>query len=89
MKLSSILPNGPDCWTAQPVLFCNHEGTFVADVIVTPESVTVLSSEPVTPDKLNRKTNDQAAWRISDAHGGYWSPMRGRFVLPRKAVTRL
>lgn len=86
---TTTLPRIADAWDDQKVVFCNHEGYFVADVIVTYQAVTVIAKKPVSPQTLVRSNVDKAEWRIVDHLGGYWNPTRGRFVLPREAVTRL
>lgn len=83
----TTLPHGSDSWTKQKVVFCGHDGYFFADVIVTPFAVVVIASKPVIPGELIRPAVG-ADWKIVDYEGGYWSPSTGRFVLPRKAVTR-
>lgn len=87
----SELPNGPDAWTDQHILFCGHDGWFTGDVIITPFAVSVISRarNPVTPEKLTRTGLDGTQWHISEVHGGYWMPRKGVFLLPREAVTRL
>ena len=84
-------PNGPDRWSDVGIMFCNHEGWFKADLIITPEAVTVLTrnNRPVTPDTLRRTELERAEYRIVDHLGGYWNPGRGVFVLPRNALTLL
>lgn len=89
------LPSGPDGWPNAVILYCGHSATFVADIIVTPHAVTVIGK--VRGSKLNpigleygAAAVAKAAWHISDEFPGtYWNPANGRFVLPRKAVTKL
>ena len=86
------IPNGPDSWIDQNVLFGDHLGTFKAEVYVNPKSVAVIAKKaPVLSNSLKRKRTDleQAQWHISPDHGGNWNPSSGVFILPREALTRI
>lgn len=89
-KPTKAIPSGPDRWQNQRVMFCGHQGWFLAEVIVTRDAIVVIAEKPVRPDKLVRTELESATWHISDEFPGqYWSPTNGRFVLNRDAVTRL
>lgn len=86
------LASGPDCWADQVVLYCNHHGTFVADVVVTPFAVIVTTKKQRPVKDLNRTNVERANWHITEdlqEPGAYWNPSKGMFVLRRDAVTRL
>ncbi len=83
------LPNGPDAWTDQKVIFCGHEAWFNADVFITPFAVAVVAKKSPVENHLKRTALELARWHITDMNGGIWYPKKGVFLLPRESVTRL
>lgn len=72
------------------VLFCGHQGHFIADIFVVGDCNVVRASGRVTADNLDRTMLHAATHHISDYPvNGFWRPDLGVFVVPSKQVTEL
>jgi hypothetical protein len=73
------------------VLYCGHNGTFVADIIEIEGAVVVRPNGPVKLDRLKR---DMASVRAATHHltdsptAGFWRPDLGVFVVPAAQVKK-
>lgn len=73
------------------VMFCGHNGYFVADIYVIGDVAVVVTDGPVTGNKLNRSNElGPPTHHLSDFPcAGYWGQQRGIFVVPKFQVTVL
>lgn len=67
------------------VLYCGHNGYFVADIIEVGNAVVVRASAPVTPDNIIRdnRLGCPTHHLLDFPKPGFWSPKLGVFVVPR------
>jgi hypothetical protein len=71
------------------VLYCGHNGGFVADIFDFGEWNAVKANGPVTPSNIERK-NFVPTHHISDFPiSGCWAPERGMFFVPSSQVKEL
>jgi hypothetical protein len=71
------------------VLYCGHNGTFIADIFKVGNVNVVRANGKVTPDNISRPANG-ATHHLSDfPNGGFWRPDLGVFVVPENQVTEL
>jgi hypothetical protein len=71
------------------VLYCGHNGTFIADIVEIEGAVVVRSNGPVNLDKLDRSVTSvrHATHHLSDSPtAGFWRPDLGVFVVPAAQV---
>lgn len=73
------------------VLFCGHEGYFVADTIAVGNAVVVRASGPVTPANIVRDNRFGVATHhlVDFPKPGFWRPDLGVFVVPAKQLKKL
>lgn len=72
------------------VMFCGHDGWFVADIFEIKGVNVVKANGPVKIDKLVRGHNDKATHHLMDFPvAGAWMQDRGVFVVPAAQVTEL
>lgn len=71
------------------VMFCNHDGWFIADVHRIGNVNLVKAAQPVKAENIVRGRNSEATHHLSDGRGGYWKPLQGIFVVPASAVREL
>lgn len=72
------------------VMFCGHQGYFIADIHVV-GNVAVVVSAPVTPGGLCRDNEfgKPTHLMVDFPTGGYWKPSKGIFVVPVGQVRKL
>lgn len=71
------------------VLYCGHNGVFVADAYRVAGAVAVRANGPVTMDKLDRRESacKAATHHLSDFPvAGLWRPDIGVFVVPENQL---
>jgi len=72
------------------VMYCGHDGWFVADIFKIGEVNVVHAGGPVSGDTLVRGENHRATHYITDMPtAGFWKPRIGVFVVPRNQVWEL
>lgn len=79
------------------VMYCGHDGFFVADIFLVGNVNVVRANGPVTSGNIIRTDLDSATHHLRDFPlAGFWSPQKGIFVVPaaqvkvtRKRQTRL
>lgn len=72
------------------VLYCGHEGTFIADIWVVGNTNVVRANGPVTGNNLNRAKPVKASHHLRDwPNCGFWRPDLGVFVVPKSQVVEL
>jgi hypothetical protein len=69
------------------VLYCGHNGWFIADIFKIGNVNVVRANGEVTPGNINRQNLDEATHQIEDFPvGGFWRPDIGVFVVPEDQV---
>jgi hypothetical protein len=69
------------------VMYCGHQGFFVADIIEVADACVVRASGPVSPGNIVRTNLEAATHHIVDFPvAGYWKPEQGIFVVPAGQV---
>jgi len=74
------------------VLYCGHNGLFVADAYRVAGAVAVRANGPVTMDNLDRRGDaaKRATHHLSDfPTAGLWRPDLGVFVVPENQLREL
>jgi hypothetical protein len=75
---------------AAHVLFCGHDGFFLADIWKVGNVNVVRANGPVTPANVIRQNIGRATHRLLDfPEAGFWRPDLGVFVVPEKQVVKL
>ena len=71
------------------VMFCGHNGYFVADIRYIGNVAVVTASAPVDPATLirNRELGPATHVLVDFPASGYWSPRKGIFVVPADQVS--
>jgi hypothetical protein len=70
------------------VQYCGHNGCFIADIWEVGNANVVVASMPVLPETLDRQ--HKPTHHMQDfPKAGYWKPLRGIFVVPKKQVEEL
>ena len=70
------------------VMYCGHNGYFIADLIQVGNAVAVNASAPVTPANLIRDSRfgPPTHHLLDFPVAGFWKPNRGVFVVPEDQV---
>lgn len=69
------------------LMYCGHDGWFIADVIPVGDACTVRASGPVTPSNIVRGENHLATLHMVDFPGPVaWMPDLGVFVVPARNI---
>ena len=72
------------------VRYCNHAGTFIANIFVVGNCNVVRANGPVTYENLDRAPLDGATHYLRDfPTAGFWRPDLGVFVVPFGQVQSL
>lgn len=72
------------------VMFCGHEGHFIADVYRVGNVNVIRANGPISGDTIIRKDLEKATHHVSDFPlGGFWRPDLGVLVGPEKQVKEL
>ena len=74
------------------ILYCGHNGTFIADVTEIAGAVVVRAPKPINLGKIDRSPAavENADYHLSDfPMGGFWRPDLGTFVVPTTQLTPL
>lgn len=72
------------------VKYCNHEGWFVADILLIKCVNVVRANGPVTPSNIIRTEMDTITHHLKDyPEAGFWRPDLGVFVVPVSQVHHL
>jgi hypothetical protein len=74
------------------VLYCGHNGTFLADIIHIEGATVVRPNGPLRLDKLDRNPGavQRATHHLRDFPiAGFWRPDLGVFVVPSAQVTEV
>lgn len=72
------------------VLYCGHQGWFIADIFEIEGVNVVKANGKITPGNLTRNRFDEITHHVSDFPvAGCWDPNRGFLVVPSKQVTDL
>lgn len=72
------------------VMYCGHDGWFVADIFRVGDACVVKAGGPVTPANIVRGCSDEATHHLVDfPSAGCWCPDRGVFVVPAAQVREL
>jgi hypothetical protein len=72
------------------VLYCGHDGWFVADIFHFDGINVVKANGPVTMGNIVRTSPASATHQMVDApNRGFWCPERGVFVVPENQVKRI
>lgn len=70
------------------VMYCGHNGWFIADIIQVAGACVVRAAQPVDGGMLVRDRSDEATHHLADfPTAGYWNPQIGVFVVPSDQVT--
>lgn len=69
------------------MIFCGHNGYFLADIMQVEGAWVVRANGPVTPSNIIRQDVEQVATHhVMDMYGGFWRPDLGVFVVPDKGL---
>ena len=72
------------------VLYCGHDGWFVADIFRVGNACVVKANGQVTGDNLVRGQPGEATHHLVDFPvAGCWAPQRGFFVVPASQVREI
>jgi hypothetical protein len=72
------------------VMYCGHDGWFVADIFLVGNVNVVKANGPITASNLVRGRNEEATHHVMDfPSGGCWSPDRGFLIVPQAQVKTL
>jgi hypothetical protein len=72
------------------VLFCGHNGYFVADITKVGSAYVVRANGPVSGSNIIRENPETAATHhVMDMFGGFWRPDLGVIVVPEKGLKLL
>lgn len=72
------------------VMYCGHDGWFVADIFKVAGANVVRASAPVSAGNLIRGRNHEATHYLKDfPEAGCWAPRDGYFVVPEAQVIDL
>ena len=72
------------------VMYCGHNGWFVADIFRIGNVNVVKANGPITESTLVRGKNEEATHNVSDfPSAGCWAASRGFLVVPASQVKEL
>jgi hypothetical protein len=74
------------------ILYCNHQGYFIADIFKVEGVNVVRANRKVTPDNLVRDgaLRSECTHHMTDFPiAGFWRPDLGVFVVPKSQVKEL
>jgi hypothetical protein len=71
------------------VIYCGHNGWFIADVYWWGDTCLVHTDGPVSGSSLNRPAVD-CDYQLSDSPvAGFWNPQKGIFMVPKSQMTKV
>lgn len=70
------------------VMYCGHDGYFIADIVEVTGACVVRANGPVTPRNLvrNDALGPATHMLIDFPNAGFWRPDLGVFVVPKEQV---
>ncbi len=71
------------------VLYCGHNGWFIADIYRVADANVIVANGPVRPENIERPGDEATHHLIDFPVAGYWKPDRGVFVVPGDQVVEL
>lgn len=85
------IEEGVQACTGARVMYCGHNGWFVADIWRVRDAVVVRGpAKGVSPGTIVRGQNREGTHRLVDfPSAGFWRPDLGLFVVPADQVTLL
>jgi hypothetical protein len=79
-----------EAWMGAKVMYCGHDGWFVADIFRIGTACVVKANGPISGSNLVRGKNEEATHHVSDfPSSGCWMPERGVFAVPHEQVRTL
>jgi hypothetical protein len=71
------------------VQYCGHKGFFVADIFKVAGANVIRHGGPVTPENIQRPTDEATHTMVDFPEHGFWRPDLGVFVVPESQVKEI